>query len=147
MTLSNEANIVELCVPGEPESLALVRMVVSHLAADAGFEKNDQNLIETAVYEVCENVLQHAYESMTPKPAIEIVVSSGATTFQIDVIDRGESFDYRYDQVPKFPDHWQIASDHGLGLFVVQQCMDEAQYDVLPDKTNRFRLIKRITFH
>jgi len=145
MTDTDDARQVRLHVPGDASSLALVRAISAHLAADAGFEPPDQHRIENAVYEVVENVLMHAYESISPKPPIEIVFTFCAEQFQIDVIDRGDPFDFRCYIIPRFPDHWESETEHGLGLFVIEQCMDETHYEVLPNRTNRFRLTKRFT--
>jgi anti-sigma regulatory factor (Ser/Thr protein kinase) len=143
MNRKGDSKVFRLEIPGEPDSLELVSLVVAYLAAEAGFAAREMNRIEFAVDEACSNVIAHAYRAIPAKPPIQLVVTMNPAWFQVDVIDHGTPMDYASYTPPKFPDHWDQANVGGVGLYVIQQCMDETQYDTLPDKSNRLRLIKR----
>lgn len=134
----------ELQIPGEPKALALVRMVVTSLAEEVGLPQEEIDKIEVAVDEACTNVLEHAYETLDPRPPVVLNITADDGSFVVDIVDEGEGFDFSAHVLPKFPDHWYEGHTRGVGLFLIKKCMDSVEYDRLPDKRNRLRLIKRI---
>jgi serine/threonine-protein kinase RsbW len=135
--------VVEVTVPGETHSLALVRKIVTHLATEVGFPEEEVDKIEIAVDEACTNVMEHAYRTVTPKPPVQLHVRADEGEFVVDIIDRGQPFDLSTYTPPRFPDHWHAGHTRGVGLYLIKQCMDETIYERLPDQINRLRLIKR----
>lgn len=138
---------VQVSVPGETHSLALVRKIVTHLASDAGFPEEEVDKIEIAVDEACTNAMEHAYRSMSPKPHVQVRIESRDDVFIVDIIDQGAKFDYASYVPPKFPDHWDSGHTRGVGLYLIHQCVDETLYETLPDNANRLRLVKRLNSH
>jgi len=134
----------ELHIPGETRALALVRMVVTSLAEEAGMPQEEIDKVEVAVDEACSNVLEHAYEALTPRPPVHLFIETTKDQFVIDIIDQGERFDFEAHVCPKFPDHWYEGHTRGVGLFLIKQCMDSVCYERLPDDRNRLRLVKKI---
>ncbi len=134
----------ELEIPGETRALALVRMVVTSLAEDAGLPQNEIDKIEVAVDEACSNVMEHAYHAIFPRPPVLLLFQSEDDQFVIDILDEGKSFDFEGHVMPKFPDHWYEGHTRGVGLFLIKKCMDTVLYDRTDDDRNRLRLIKRI---
>lgn len=129
-------------IPGDARYLFLVRTVVTALARAAGFPEPEVDKIEIAVDEACTNVLDHAYRDVFPKPVIDLEIHTDEKAFVIDIIDRGLSFDFDAYVPPKFPDHWIKGQTRGVGLYLIQQCMDETSYEQVEESVNRFRLIK-----
>jgi len=131
-------------IPGDNRYLFLVRTVVTALARASGFPDDEVDKIEIAVDEACTNVLDHAYRDVFPKPPIDIEIHTDEERFVIDVIDHGLSFDFSAYVPPKFPDHWIKGQTRGVGLYLIQQCMDTTEYEQMADNMNRFRLVKKI---
>jgi len=130
-------------VPGHPSSLSVIRWVVTRLARAADLTPDQVDQIEIAVDEACTNVIEHAYESLLPKPPIHLEIQTKDEQFVVDVIDCGQAFDYDSFVSPKIPEHWLEGHERGVGIFLIRQCMDEVLYDVLPDERNRMRLVKK----
>ncbi len=144
MSALPKTDIVRLRVPGDTRFLALIRTVVTSLARAAGFDENDVDKIEISVDEACTNALEHAYKHAAPKPPLDVEIHSLPHKFIVDVIDEGAPFDFTAYIPPKFPDHWISGQTRGVGLYLIQQCMDEARYEQLSRRTNRFRLVKNL---
>jgi len=138
------SNRVQIGVPGVTQSLALVRKIVTHLAAEAGFPEEEVDKIEIAVDEACTNAMEHAYSKLSPKPPVRVEIEISPGRFVVDIIDRGASFDFASYVPPRFPDHWDAGHTRGVGLYLIKQCVDEAHYDRLPDNANRLRLVKKL---
>ncbi|OGV43575.1 MAG: hypothetical protein A2X46_08035 [Lentisphaerae bacterium GWF2_57_35] len=132
-------------VPGDAQSLSLIRLLMTHLAETAGFAEEDIGKIEIAVDEACTNVIEHAYAAISPKPSIRLEVESNAEQLRVDIVDQGQSFDYNSYIPPKFPDHWNEGHKRGVGLYLIRKCMDDSSYTRLPDRSNRLRLIKKLS--
>lgn len=131
-------------VPGDANSLAVIRWVITRLALTLGLKPDEVDQIEVAVDEACSNVLDHAYRTLSPKPPLHLEIHLKDTDFIVDIIDQGHSFDYTSYIPPKFPDHWIEGHERGVGLYIIRQFMDEVHYESLPDKRNRMRLIKKV---
>jgi len=144
MSESAANNVVGLNIPGEPQYLSLIRLVTTHLAETAGFAEEDVGKIEIAVDEACTNVIEHAYATLPPKPPIRLEIQATPDQFIVDIVDQGGSFDFDGYVAPKFPDHWNEGHTRGVGVYLIQKCMDEAFYMRLPDQRNRMRLVKRL---
>jgi serine/threonine-protein kinase RsbW len=140
----NEYEAYELQVPGEAKSLALIRMVVTSLAEEAGLPQDEIDKVEVAVDEACTNVLDHAYAECVPHPPVRLHIRTENNEFVVDVVDEGAAFDFERHQTPKFPDHWWGGHTRGAGIFLIKKCMDNVHYDRLPNERNRLRLVKVI---
>lgn len=143
MTNNLHKDTYEFLVPGDATSLSVIRWVVTRLARAAGLSPEDVDQMETAVDEACSNVIDHAYKTMDHKPPLHIVIINAPESFTVDVIDEGQSFDFGQYKEPKFPDHWLEGNTRGVGLFLIHRCIDEVEYEKLPNTRNRMRLIKR----
>ena len=145
MNAPNSNMFYSISVPGDSSSLSLVRVLITHLAEDIGFPEDDIGQIEIAVDEACTNVIEHAYNSISPKPPVKIDIQTMQDQLIIDILDEGKPFDYSTHIMPTFPDHWNEGNIRGVGLFIIKQCMDESTYTQLPDNTNRLRLVKKLS--
>jgi len=129
-------------IPGDPLSLALVRLMIRHLAHQAGFGSDQCSKIELSVDEALTNIIEHAYEDLDPKPAIHLAFDVHPHRFIAEIIDSGKTFDFSSYRPPNFPDHWDQGNTRGVGLYLIRQCMDEVSYHQLEDSRNKIRLVK-----
>ena len=144
MCTDDPMNRVYLEIPGRSESLALVRLMVRHLAHTTGFDDDQADKVAISVDEACSNVIEHAYEEMNPKPQIHLTFHLYQNRFVIEIVDSGKTFDFSSYRPPSFPQHWQEGHTRGVGLYLITQCMDEVAYNRLDDARNVLRMTKHI---
>lgn len=144
MVQTNDSLNVEIRVPGEPYALSLIRKIVTHVASQSGLPEEEVNKIEIAVDEACANVMEHGYRNCEPKPPVSISLQVINNELVIDIVDTGDAFDRDTYSPPTFPDHWDQGNVRGLGVFLIEQCVDDSDYEVIPGKQNRLRLVKRL---
>ena len=112
-------------IPGDPLSLSLVRLMIRHLAQQAGFGEDHCSKIELAVDEALTNVIEHAYEGLEPKPTIHLAFDIHPHRFIAEIVDSWRTFDFSSYCPPSFPQHWDQGNTRGVGLYLIKQCMDE----------------------
>jgi serine/threonine-protein kinase RsbW len=129
-------------LPSRPESLAPLRWLLSNLTYDYGFSEDNQDNVIIAVDEACANIFEHAYSEIKHPPPLEIFVAMNEDSFTVDLIDGGTPFDFRSYTMPEFPKHYIEGNERGAGVYMIHQCMDQVEYDRLPDDRNRTRMVK-----
>lgn len=82
-----ETPIVSLCLSNRPESVAVVQRALSGVAAELGLDALESNDLNTAVTEVCNNVVLHAYDGQEGQLEVEVHALAGA--LDVVVRDRG----------------------------------------------------------
>lgn len=130
----------EAQVPAEPESLAILRLMVTTVAADLGYSQDSIDKLEVAVDEACSNIVEHAYGGMDQKEPIELRIGRETNGLLVEIVDRGKAFDMSSHNFPTFPDHWDEGNTRGVGLYLIHQCMDDVHYERLPDNSNHLQL-------
>ncbi len=96
--LATERKSLQLELPAEAASLALIRAAVAAEAAELGMDRRAVGDLKAAVSEACANVVLHAYEQSRPGPielelrgvgkgVLAIVRDFGAGFGPIDAID------------------------------------------------------------
>ena len=137
-------NCVQVRVPGELDSLSLLRSIVTHTAERAGLQTADVNQMEMAVDEACTNIIEHGYASLSTRPDILLSVQVVGNKFIVEITDFGTPFDVESYTPPSFPEHWEGGNTRGAGVFLIKQCMDETAYESLPEHGNKLRLVKYV---
>jgi anti-sigma regulatory factor (Ser/Thr protein kinase) len=115
---------VEVALPSHPKYLPLVRALVEHGAALAGFDADDCGRIVLAVTEGVTNVIRHGYQGDTARP-IGLRLETPAGLFRLEIRDRG-----------RFVDPSEIRSrplgevrPGGLGVHLMQATMDTVSWE------------------
>jgi len=119
---------LRLEVESRPESVTLVRSVLSALAEHYELDDELADNLRTAVSEACNNVVLHAYPG-APGP---MVVSINAVDEILEVIieDRGAGIT-----------HVDVSEDRmGVGLAVISALADRAQFQKGPDGGTTVRM-------
>jgi serine/threonine-protein kinase RsbW len=81
------------------------------------------DLIELALNEAVVNVIKHAYRNATDKPIrIEAHLTPGQIEFRL--YDWGRPFDPSAVPPPAFDG----SKDHGFGIYIIEQAVDEIEY-------------------
>jgi anti-sigma regulatory factor (Ser/Thr protein kinase) len=106
--------------------LARVREFVRNSCARAPVESIDRSridLIELAVNEAVVNIIKHAYRNASDRPVrIEAGLSNEQLVFRL--YDWGRKFDPAAVPPPAFDG----SQDHGFGIFIIDQAVDEVEY-------------------
>jgi len=120
MGAANEGRII---LPSQASALAEARRFVDQYAVQAGFSDPNREEVSLAVTEAVSNAIRHG----SPAGAADHVSLSVALEGKrliITVQDHGACFD---PPVPSLPDPAEFA-EHGRGLFLMSQLMDDVQF-------------------
>lgn len=129
-------------LPSRTESLTQVRWILHNLAYNYGLSEDDQDSVIIAVDEACANIIEHAYREIANPPPLEIFVTVAPDSFSVELIDKGSPFDFSTYTMPEFPNHYMEGNVRGAGIYMIHKCMDQVNYDRLPDGRNRIRMVK-----
>ena len=112
-------------------------------AREVGFDERAVHRIRMAVDEACANVVQHAYLGQEPGD-MEVLCQVDGKCLVIRVRDWGRAFDPDAVEEPKL--HAPLAERDlgGLGLFLIRQFVDRAQFTFDPVLGNELTMEKRL---
>lgn len=132
----------EVRCPLEKSLLNLIRRFIVDVAEEMGFCPEDLYKIEMAVDEACSNVVLHAYEQAVPPHnhlGIEVNLHLAEEALTIRVRDHGQGNAKTQPFVPPVDleeysrRNAEEATFHGLGIYIMQQFMDEVHFMPAPD--------------
>ena len=131
-------DVIRIKLPSNPRYISVLRSTISELATKMGFSFEQANDLKLALNEACANVIEHAYQWQKNKSmyvyfqvytdALEVVIKDFGKKVEVDNIKSRELNDYR---------------DGGLGVFLIQNLVDEVKYDTSPKVGTELRFIKR----
>lgn len=127
-------DVLRLSLPGKPEYVSTVRMVISSLANTAGFDVEAIEDMKVAVSEACTNVVCHG---TSDAGLYEVSFEIDENQFRISVQDQGEGVDMNTYQKPNL----DCPKEGGLGLFIIQTLMDEVEITSEPGKGTRIQMV------
>ena len=117
---------------------------VTRSAREAGMDDRSLRQIQVAVDEACSNIIHHAYADMEAGD-MEIGCEVDGDSFVVRVRDWGKSFDI--DSVPE-PDVRAPLEERdlgGLGIFMIRQFVDRAEFTFDPESGNELVMVKRLS--
>ncbi len=117
----------KLIVPGKPEYVGAVRLAISSLANNAGFDIEAIEDIKVAVSEACTNIVRHGNMENSDSSDIEYRVSCEICEdrLSISVEDDGAGYDTKNYHEPELP----AEEAGGLGIFIIRALMDEVEVE------------------
>jgi serine/threonine-protein kinase RsbW len=127
--------------PGYYSSLVKIAELVREASEKAGFDSATTYNIELAVDEAVTNIIEHAYgdEGIGDVELEYLIDETGLT---IDLRDHGQPFFPEEVETPDIQAPLEKRENHGLGIFLIRQIMDEVHYRFDEAKGNRLTLIK-----
>jgi serine/threonine-protein kinase RsbW len=108
-------------------NLEKVRLWAAHVARDLGFDERAVFEVEISVYEACANVVEHAYHNARDK-FIDLTISVQTDRLVVVIRDEGGVFEPAAMRDKNIPLMIENEQDGGLGLFIIEACMDEILY-------------------
>lgn len=96
--------------------------------------------LELAIQEVAVNIVNHAYAGQEGRIRMQLQLVAQPPQLTIFLHDTGTSFDPMLVPTP----HLGELQEHGFGLFLVRELMDEVEYQA-GATGNRWKLVKRFS--
>lgn len=122
-----DSSVYQFRVGSDVAYLEKVRLWAAHIARERGFDERGAFEVEISVYEACANIVEHAYGNESGK-YIDLMIAVYDGKLVITIQDEGGVFDpscLREKDIAKMIESEQ---DGGLGLFILEACMDEILY-------------------
>ena len=130
---------IRVSIGSSPAHLPVVRAAVERLCELMGFEEPTRGQIVLSVDEALTNVIKHAYRGAPDKP-IEITLQRVAGALQIEMRDWGERADPSEIRSRDLRD----VRPGGLGVHIMQNCMDEVEYIPAPAGGTVLKMVKKL---
>lgn len=128
--------------PGWFEKLAAIGEFVTHAAEVAGFDARNVYAVQMAVDEACSNIIEHAYGG-EGRGDIECTCQVDETGLTVILRDQGEPFNPDRVPLPNLNASLDERDECGLGLYFLQQLMDETHFSFTLDSGNVLTMVKR----
>ncbi|MEG1583572.1 MAG: ATP-binding protein [Anaerovorax sp.] len=130
------ADILKLSIPGKPEYVGMVRLAISSVANNVGFDIEAIEDIKVAVSEACTNVVCHGQTDYCQ--SYQVSCEIGEDRLVISVIDEGKGYDLSKYQEPCL----ECPKQGGLGVFIIKALMDEVDIFSEVGSGTRIKMIK-----
>ncbi len=131
-----------LKMPARYRNLTVITQCIDLLLADIpDLAVQEQSIygIKLAVHEVANNVIRHAYGHEQGVMEITLHFEAATQRFTATLFDTGAVFDRVQAPAPDL----DVPHESGYGLFLVEQLMDEVNYQRQIDG-NHWRLMKQL---
>ncbi len=112
-------DLLKLSIPSKPEYVSMVRLAISSVANNAGFDIEAIEDIKVAISEACTNVVCHS--EIEFNSTYEVFCEVGDGKIIIHVKDEGTGYDLSGYKEPLL----DVPKAGGLGIFVIKTLMDE----------------------
>lgn len=128
------------------ENVGDICVKVREICKTRDIDSNSINHIEIALTEALNNVIEHSYKE-DPEQIIFITVEDFQDKLVFKIIDTGISrIDLKPRELKINPNDIDSLPESGMGLFIIEQIMDETEYITEGDK-NIFTLTKNLESH
>lgn len=130
-----------LSLTADLSQLTTIREFVAHSGSALGLGEEALFELQLAVDEACTNIVQHAYKGRGG--IIKVTVEPGDGGVRVIVRDWGKPFEFQRVPVPDVTVPLEQRKTGGLGLFLMQQMMDEVHFDFDAEQGNTLTMVKR----
>ncbi|HOF18240.1 MAG TPA: ATP-binding protein [Phycisphaerae bacterium] len=130
---------IRMTVLSTPAHLPVVRAAVEKVCELAGVDEQAIGGVVLSVDEAMTNIIRHAYDGHDDQP-IEIELSVTDSALRIRLRDFGRSVDPAEIRSRELDD----VRPGGLGVHIMQECMDSVSYEPAEGGGTRLTLTKRI---
>lgn len=142
--------VVTVHMPCEFGYLRIARQNVRDFSSRSGLSEFKTAQLEMALDEACTNVIEHSYGqgsgNVSPDcdKGIHLTLIQYADRVEVELIDFGAGFEYDQVQTLEPEDYVDSQRGRGLGLYIIRNFVDEAEYNQHPETGNCLKLRKRI---
>lgn len=129
---------LKFTIPGKPEYLTMVRLAISSVAVNAGFDLEAAEDIKTAVSEACKLVSCHGFDGFSDKYEVQCSVEKGR--MEIVVEDQCAAHNLEKSAKPCL----NCPQDGDLGVYVIQSLMTEVEIERKDNGQKSIRMVKNV---
>ena len=134
------SEVIELSVPSRTGLEQVAMDAAAAVAKLMGFSEDRIEDLRTAVEEACMNAIEHGNrEDDNVKVLIELIAD--ASKLQVDVHDRGKGIRGEVQKPDIDAKMARKQKARGWGLFLIQNLMDEVEFDWSPETGNVTRMV------
>ena len=130
-----DARIVRLEIPNSPEFVSVARKTLEAIASTIGLTTREVEDLELAVGEACTNAVKYGEAG---DQTVQVIYRVGRNSIEIDVCNKGKAF-----TPPACPTPIENLQAGGLGLFLIDQLVDEMMIDCKAGQTT-LKMVKQI---
>ncbi|NPV57790.1 MAG: ATP-binding protein [Anaerolineae bacterium] len=132
-----------IVIPGQYESLAQVAAFIRTACQEADLDDFAAYQVETAVDEACTNIIDYAYGG-EGHGSIRCSYHISPDDLTITLEDNGMPFNPKGVKQPDIHAPLGEREARGLGLFIIQQWMDDVRFEFLGGQ-NILTMVKHLT--
>lgn len=130
----------DLSVDADLDNLQMVRSYIDHQGAQLGVSESALADLRLVVDEAVTNVVIHGYGDLGGK--VEIHMETQGDSVIIRIRDHAETFDPSHVNTPQLDTALKDRPFGGMGIFLIKQMTDEAEFLPLAGGGNEIRLVK-----
>ena len=139
----NEGRLVQVSLPSELGYEKVAMSTAASVAKLMGFSQDRIDDLKTAVAEACINAIEHGNE-LDSSLSVGVMLSTSVDQLEVRVIDEGSGL----KAAPPSPDiDLKVSGEQdprGLGMFLIQSLVDEAEWYKGPPGKSYVRLVIRL---
>ena len=135
-----DEKVFDLSVDADLDNLQIVRSYIDRRGAQLGVCESTLADLRLVVDEAVTNVVIHGYGDLGGK--IEINMEEQGNSVIIRIRDRAETFDPSHVGAPQLDTALKDRPFGGMGIFLIKQMTDEAEFLPLAGGGNEIRLVK-----
>ena len=139
--MSHGADVEELALPSRLDELDRVDATTIACARRAGFDDTAATEVAIAVIEAVTNAIIHG-NRFDDNKRVRIAYGCAPGALVVTIEDQGSGFDLCMVPDPTDPDRHMACS--GRGIFIMQQVMDEVEFDISEETGTKVTLTKRV---
>ncbi len=139
----NEGHLVQVSLPSELGYEKVAMSTAASVAKLMGFSEDRIDDLKTAVAEACINAIEHGNE-LNSALSVGVMLSTSEDRLEVRVLDEGAGLTAA---APKPDIDLKVSGEQdprGLGMFLIQSLVDEAEWYKGPPGKSYVRLVIRL---
>lgn len=136
-----ETQAFDLSVEASLDTLQAIRSFVDRAGASLGIAESPLGDLRLVVDEAVTNIVLHGYGNSGG--LVELNMRADGGDVVISILDRARRFDPDVVEAPHLDTPLQDRPAGGMGIFLIRQMTDRAEFLPRPGGGNELRLVKR----
>jgi serine/threonine-protein kinase RsbW len=139
-----KTGIIELSLPTKLGYEKVAMNTAASVAKLMGFDEERVEDLKTAVAEACINAMEHG-NHLDESLAVGVILSVGADSLEVKVLDTGSGAQASHAAPDIDKKMQEEESPRGMGMFLIQALVDEAEWVSSPVTGSYARLVIHLT--
>jgi serine/threonine-protein kinase RsbW len=138
--LEKNAGVIELTLPSRLGYEKVAMNTAASVARLMGFDEERVEDLKTAVAEACINAMEHG-NKLDEALSVGVILSVGANSLEVKVTDAGSGAPATSTAPDIDKKMQEQESPRGMGMFLIQALVDEAEWVTSPPEGSYARLV------